>query len=83
MEYLLDHGASVNDPGGVHCNGTTSLMDAAVNGHVDIVSLLIRRNANVTLKNTKVTKSRNVSQCPANTTVFDCCRSLHVYLDFA
>ena len=54
MKLLVDNGANVNDVGGAHCHQTTPLMDAGINGHVEIVSFLIDRNANLAIKNDKV-----------------------------
>ena len=54
MACLLDSGADVNDPGGVHCGGVTPLIDSASNGHLDIVRLLVQRGADLFLKDAKV-----------------------------
>ena len=54
MSCLLDNGANVNDCGGVHCGGVSSLIDAAINGHMEIVRLLVERGANVCHKDAKV-----------------------------
>lgn len=45
VTVLLDSGANVNDVGGAHCQGVTPLIDAATNGHLDIVRLLVERGA--------------------------------------
>lgn len=47
VNYLLDHGASINDCGE---NGSTALMNAAVAGHMDIVDLLITQGSDVSVK---------------------------------
>ena len=54
VEVLLEHGAAVNDPGGVHCDGITPLHDAAVNGQVEVVQLLLDYGADVSLVDKKV-----------------------------
>lgn len=51
---LVEHGANINDPGGVHCDQTTPLMDAAINGHVNIVQYLISKGADLITRNEKV-----------------------------
>lgn len=54
MSHLLDSGAHINDPGGVHCGGVTPLIDAATNGCKDIVELLVERGANLQHRDAKV-----------------------------
>ena len=54
VSYLLDSGADINDPGGIHCGGVTPLIDAANSGHMDIVQLLVQRGADLFHKDTKV-----------------------------
>lgn len=39
VEYLIKHGAHVNDRGGAQCEGTTPLHDAAQNGHVEVIKV--------------------------------------------
>lgn len=56
MELLVENGADINDPGGVHCHQTTPIMDAAINGHVDIVKYLISKHADLARKNDEVSK---------------------------
>lgn len=54
VSCLLDSGANVNDCGGIHCGGVSPLMDAASNGHMDIVQLLVQRGADIFHKDIKV-----------------------------
>ena len=54
VSFLVECGADVNDPGGVHCGGVTPLIDAASSGHVEIVRLLVQSGANVFQKDAKV-----------------------------
>lgn len=51
---LLQNGANVNDPGGLSCDGITPLHDAAINGHIDVVKLLVDYGADLFLQNAKV-----------------------------
>ena len=44
----------MNDPGGPRCDGVTPLMDAAGNGHVDVVQLLVERGADPRMKDIHV-----------------------------
>lgn len=53
---LLDNGARVDDPGGVNCGGVTPLMDAATNGHEDVIKLLVGRGADLALQDTHVSE---------------------------
>ena len=48
---LLEYGASVNDPGGQHCQGITPLHDAVENEHYSCVKLLVEFGADPFLKN--------------------------------
>ena len=54
VEVLLKHGAAVNDPGGIHCEGITPLHDAAVNGQVEVVQMLLDYGADVSIADKKV-----------------------------
>ena len=54
VRCLVDNGALVNDPGGSHCQGVTPLIDAATNGHLDVVQLLVQKGAGVSVKDTHV-----------------------------
>ena len=51
---LLDNGAAVNDGGGAHCGGMTPLMDAATNGHLDVVELVVGRGTELRARDTQV-----------------------------
>lgn len=53
VELLLDHGgqSTINDKGGVNCEGITPLFDACSNGHLTVVELLLNRGAKATIKN--------------------------------
>ncbi|KAL1767190.1 tonsoku isoform X1 [Sigmodon hispidus] len=53
VRFLLDHGASVDDPGGQGCDGITPLHDALNCGHFEVAELLIERGASVTLRTKK------------------------------
>ena len=54
-ESLLKAGACVDEPGGVRCEGVTPLMDAACNGHQEVVELLVEEGrANLALRDAKV-----------------------------
>ncbi|XP_063087349.1 tonsoku-like protein isoform X4 [Cavia porcellus] len=53
VRFLLDHGASVDDPGGQGCEGITPLHDALTCGHFEVAELLIERGASVTLQTKK------------------------------
>ncbi|XP_005395946.1 PREDICTED: tonsoku-like protein isoform X2 [Chinchilla lanigera] len=53
VRFLLDHGASVDDPGGQGCEGITPLHDALTCGHFEVAELLIERGASVTLQTRK------------------------------
>lgn len=52
VEFLLENGAqsSINDKGGIKCDGITPLYDAASNGHLSTVQLLIDRGAKLNIK---------------------------------
>ena len=54
VECLVDAGAAINDQGGTHCNGISPLMDAACNGHLDIVTVLVDKGAQLDLKDINV-----------------------------
>lgn len=54
VRFLLDHGASMDDPGGQGCEGITPLHDALNCGHFEVAELLIERGASVTLQTRKV-----------------------------
>ncbi len=56
VQTLLDNGAAINDPGGTHCGGVTPLIDAVINGHTDVVSLLVERGADLSVRNSEVSR---------------------------
>lgn len=60
VELLIEHGASVNDRGGKHCEGVTPLHDAASCGHLDVMEALLRNGANP------------LSQTDAGESVYEC-----------
>ncbi|XP_078208900.1 tonsoku-like protein isoform X1 [Callithrix jacchus] len=53
VRFLLDHGATVDDPGGQGCEGITPLHDALNCGHFEVAELLLERGASVTLRTRK------------------------------
>uniref|UniRef100_H0WNY2 Tonsoku-like protein n=2 Tax=Otolemur garnettii TaxID=30611 RepID=H0WNY2_OTOGA len=53
VRFLLDHGATVDDPGGQGCEGITPLHDALNCGHFEVAELLIKRGASITLRTKK------------------------------
>ena len=58
VAHLLTHGAEINHRGGKECGGVTPLIDAASCGHVEIMQLLIEREANVLCKDDQVCSLR-------------------------
>ena len=50
----------MNDQGGEHCFGVTPLHDAAENGHLDVVKLLLKYGASINLKDGRVSQSPTV-----------------------
>ncbi len=44
----------MNDRGGAHCQGVTPLIDAATNGYLDIVRLLVERGADTDVRDAEV-----------------------------
>ncbi|XP_003707579.2 tonsoku-like protein [Megachile rotundata] len=52
-ELLLKHGADVNDPGSLMCQGVTPLHDAASCGNITMMKLLIQHGANAELRTTE------------------------------
>ncbi|XP_070796277.1 tonsoku-like protein [Pituophis catenifer annectens] len=53
VRLLLDHGATIDDPGGPGCEGITPLHDALNCGHFEVAELLVQRGASVLLRNAK------------------------------
>ncbi|XP_078492473.1 tonsoku-like protein [Ciona intestinalis] len=51
VEYLLQHGAHINDLGGEGCGNLTPINDAANNGHFNVVEILLNHNANPFIAN--------------------------------
>ena len=51
-------GSNVNDQSGEHCCGVTPLHDAAENGHVHVVKLLLSHGASINLKDDKVSSEK-------------------------
>uniref|UniRef100_F6W3X7 Uncharacterized protein n=4 Tax=Ciona intestinalis TaxID=7719 RepID=F6W3X7_CIOIN len=51
VEYLLQHGAHINDLGGEGCGNLTPIHDAANNGHFNVVEILLNHNANPFIAN--------------------------------
>jgi ankyrin repeat protein len=54
VEALLVSGANINDAGGKFCDKITPMHDAASNGHIDVMSVILKRNPNVLAKNAHV-----------------------------
>ena len=59
----------MNDGGGAHCGGQTPLIDAATNGHFDVVRLLVKRGAELRTRDTQVSGQRKLC---ANGTIKNC-----------
>ena len=57
VEMLLAAGSNVNDQAGEHCFGVSPLHDAAENGHVEVVKLLLSYGASVNVKDSRVSQS--------------------------
>ena len=53
-KVLLMAGSNVNDQSGQYCCGVTPLHDAAENGHLEVVKLLLSYGASINLKDSKV-----------------------------
>lgn len=54
VEMLLMAGSNANDQSGEHCSGVTPLHDAAANGHIEVVKLLLAHGASINLKDKNV-----------------------------
>ena len=52
----------VNNQGGPHCDKVTPLIDAATNGHLDIVRLLVECGADVRMRDAHVRRLRCLLQ---------------------
>ncbi|GJQ70821.1 hypothetical protein Trydic_g748 [Trypoxylus dichotomus] len=50
VKLLVEKGATINDRGGIKCDGVTPLHDAAANGHLEIVEYLIDKGASLIAK---------------------------------
>ena len=50
-------GSDVNDQSGEHCYGVTPLHDAAENGHLEVVKLLLSYGASINFKDSRVSRS--------------------------
>ena len=50
---LIENGASINDPGGEKCGGTTPLHDACSNCQPKVIQVLVSKGADVTLLDTE------------------------------
>jgi len=50
-------GSDVNDQSGEHCYGVTPLHDAAENGQLEVVKLLLSYGASINLKDSRVSRS--------------------------
>lgn len=59
---LIEGGAAVNNQGGPHCDKVTPLIDAATNGHLDIVRLLVESGADVRLRDSHVSRLGSLLQ---------------------
>ncbi len=44
-EILIEAGAHIDDRGGPKCDGITPLLDAACNGHLEMINLLLNKGA--------------------------------------
>nr|XP_032637795.1 tonsoku-like protein isoform X1 [Chelonoidis abingdonii] len=53
VRLLLERGASIDDPGGLGCEGITPLHDALNCGHFEVAELLLQRGASAVLRNAK------------------------------
>lgn len=54
VEYLVDHGAHINDRGGEKCGGITPLHDASACGNLEVIQSLVKKGANVHAKDDEV-----------------------------
>lgn len=54
VKFLIKNGANVNDTGGKHCDNITPINDAAINGHFEVVQLLLDTGANPNIASIRV-----------------------------
>ena len=65
MELLLKAGSDVNDQSGEHCYGVSPLHDAAENGHLDVVKVLLKYGASLNLRDSRVSQGSQLQHCDA------------------
>ena len=65
MELLLKAGSDVNDQSGEHCYGVSPLHDAAENGHLDVVKVLLKYGASLNLTDSRVSQWSQLKHCDA------------------
>ena len=54
VTFLLNHGANINDTGGQYCDNITPIHDAAINGHFEVVQILLNSGANPNITSVQV-----------------------------
>lgn len=65
VELLLKAGSDVNDQSGEHCYGVSPLHDAAENGHLDVVKVLLKYGASLNLTDSRVSQRSQLKHCDA------------------